>query len=351
MGKLQERLKSKTLGIERQKDDKPAPARPAPAAEVPIAAKPVSMPGQLGAFRNEAQKYLDRIAEKDALIDELRNSSDRVQRIPLALVDDSPYQPRLEYDPEEIDSLAKTMAIATQADPIKVRKVGDRFELISGHRRKRAALSLGWEDIEAIVEIRDDSEAELEAMLLVVGNVKLSDWEYANMYRRALDKNFCKTQAEAASMFGTTQPQVSGCLDMLKLPAPIVEMLEAKPSLFGYECGKTIKGLVNDHPKQLDIIVKGVRRLSEEGAKQGALKGWVLQAISQKEHKAAPRNEKRTITKAGRPVFTTKKDPNSVTVNFKVKSFDHAKFEEDLHQWLTKYADAIEPEQKVGVGK
>lgn len=355
MGKLQDRLKNKTKEIDRAVEtgrqetpelDSSAPGSvPTPP---PAAARPVSMPGQLGAFRVEAQKYLDRIAEKDAQIDVLRSATDRVQSIPLTLVDDSPYQPRLEYDPEEIDSLAKTMAATSQADPIKVRKVGERYELISGHRRKRAAQSLGWDEISAIIEARDDAEAELEAMLLVTGNVKLSDWEYAQMYDRALRKGYAKTQTDAANMFSTVQPAVSGCLAMLELPAPIVEMLNAKPSLFGYDCGKTIKKLVQDHPKHVDIIVKGVRRLSEEGAKQSTLKGWVLQAISQKEHKAVPRDDKRTITNEGRTVFTTKKDAKSLTVNFKAKSFDSDRFDKELHQWLSKYAEGIESTPKSG---
>lgn len=358
MGKLQDRLKNKTKEIDRPLEpvrndtaeaDAGAPG-PVPAAQ-PSAARPVSMPGQLSAFRIEAQKYLDRIAEKDAEIDVLRNATDRVHPIPLALVDDSPYQPRLEYDPEEIDALAKTMAATSQADPIKVRKVGERFELISGHRRKRAAISLGWDEISAIIEAREDAEAELEAMLLVTGNVKLSDWEYAKMYDRALRKGYAKTQTDAANMFSTVQPAVSGCLAMLELPAPIIEMLNAKPSLFGYDCGNTIKKLLHAHPKHLDIIVKGVRRLSEENAKQSTLKGWVLQAISQKEHKAVPRDDTRTITNEGRTVFTTKKDAKSLTVNFKAKSFDSERFEKDLHQWLTKYAEAVESTPKSGDDK
>lgn len=304
------------------------------------------MPGQLGAFRAEAQKYVEQIAQRDALIEELRSSIDHVQRIQLSLVDDSPYQPRLEYDPEEIDALAKTMAAATQADPIKVRKVGDRYELISGHRRKRAALSLGWTEISAIVENRTDEQAELEAMLLVVGSVTLSDYELAKMYRRAQIRKFWKGQREAAAMFGTSQTLVSQRMDMLNLPAPILEMLEAKPSLFGAECGKTIKNLVKDYPDHIDLIVKGVRRLVEENATQNSLKGWVLQAISQQGRKAAPpADENRTITTAdGRAIFTTKKHATSLTVNFKAKKFDNAKFERDFHQWLSEYAKNVDVE-------
>lgn len=348
MSKLQDRLAGKTAAIGRQKGaeqtDQQAPGAnaPSPASAPPAAASrapgPVTMPGQLGAFRQEALRYVEQIKERDAKIAELEASTDRVQSIQLSLVDDSPFQPRLEYDPEEIDALAKTMAAGSQADPIKVRKVGERYELISGHRRKRAALSLGWTEIDAIVENRSDDEAELESMLLVVGSVLLSDYEYAKMYRRALDKNFCKTQQEAANLFGVSQPKVSGCLEMLSLPAPILEMLDAKPSLFSYTTGKEIKALLKEHPKHVDIVVKGVRRLVEESAKQNGLKGWILQAIAQATHKAKPRENTLVITKEGHQVFTTKKSGNAVTVNIKAQGVDDAQFEKDLHQWLNEYA-------------
>jgi ParB family chromosome partitioning protein len=326
----------------------PSPNEPAPptndaGTEAPLTAPtpraPVSMPGQLGAFRNEAQRLLDKIAEKDAEIDALKKSSDRVQRISLALVDDSPYQPRLEYDPAEIDALGKTLVASRQADPIKVRKVGERYELISGHRRKRAALSIGWTEIDAIVEVRTNDEAELESMLLVVANVNLCDYEFAKMYRRALVKKFCKTQEDVAKMFGVTQTAVSHRLNMLTLSAPILEMLEAKPSLLAYTTAGVIKDLIQAHPKHTSLIVKGVRRLVEEGAKQNSLKGWILQAIAQQDRKAKPPQDTRTITRDGHEVFTTKKKTNSVTVSIKAQDMDSSQFEKDLHKWLDEYAN------------
>jgi ParB family chromosome partitioning protein len=351
MGKLEDRLKSKTERMGREgaptaqapvdaapANDTAEPGTQAPAVVTPMRA-PTTMPGQLGAFRNEAKKYQEQIAERDAIIDELNNSTDRVQRIKLADVLDSPYQPRLEYDPLEIDALGKTMAAAGQADPIKVRKKGDKYELISGHRRKRAAQSLGWTEIEAIVEVRTDTEAELEAMLLVVANVKLSDYELAEMYRRALDRKLFKSQEEVAAGLGTVQPAVSGRLAMLDLPAAILEMLRQRPRLLGYQTSNMLHGLLKEHPKHEDIVVQGVRRLMDEGAKQNALKGWILQALAQKTKKAKVDLDTRTITQPdGREVFRTKRTGKSVTVNIRAANLDNTQFESDLHKWLSEYA-------------
>ncbi|WP_426106311.1 ParB/RepB/Spo0J family partition protein [Massilia sp. TSP1-1-2] len=292
-----------------------------------------------GAFSLEAARYENIIAD---LRKQLQAANDHApaRKIPLDLIDDSPYQPRLEIDPEEIDELAKTMAAAHQADPIKVRKVGNRYELISGHRRTKAARTLGWTEIEAVVEQRTDDEAEVEAMLLVVGSIELGDYELAKMYHRALTKGICRTQETCATFFATKQPYVSGRLQMLKLPSAIVAMLDAKPRLFGYECALVIKDLIKDHPGHLDVIVRGVSRLGD-GMKQNSLKGWVKQTIKQGEQQEQ-QDERKTITFKDTPVFTTKRaknDPRSVLVSCKIPGMDVSVFEEKLRAWLQEQAE------------
>ncbi|MCY0916507.1 ParB/RepB/Spo0J family partition protein [Massilia antarctica] len=346
--KLQQRLAGKTAAIQRV-------ASPSEAHEVRGTAnsslstvdsdatsgsrRSMSMPGQLGAFRLEAQKYELVIADLQAKLAAANQGSYTITRIPLPLIDDSPYQPRLEIDPEEIDELAKTMAAAHQADPIKVRRVGDRFELISGHRRVRAARTLGWEEIDAIIEVRNDIEAEVEAMLLVVGNVHLSAYELAKMYDRAISKGIVANQTACAAFFAAKQPVVSACLGMLDLPPEIISLLDSKPRLMGYECAKVVKALIKEHPTHIDTIIRGVARLGE-GMQQNALKGWVRQSIKQSaEHKE---DDRRTITSNGRPVFTTKRDPRSVTVSCKIPGMDIEIFEERLRLWLQEQAKSVD---------
>lgn len=339
--KLQQRLSQKTAAIERSPDSIATNGNATEGAapeQVMGVQRSMTMPGQLGAFRLEAQKYKDIITDLQAQLLTASAGAGDIRRIQLDLIDDSPYQPRMVIDEEEIDDLAKTMAAARQADPIKVRPAGVRYELISGHRRTRAARSLGWEAIDAIIEHRTDAEAEVEAMLLVVGNVSLSDYELAKMYDRAITRGICPTQTACGTFFATRQPQVSARLDMLNLPTEIVNMLEAKPRLFGYECSKVIKALIKDHPGEISVIVRGVERLGE-GMKQNSLKGWVLQAI--KQDQVSTQDARKTITRNGRPVFTTKRDPRSVTIACKNPGMDVAKFEERLRAWLQEQANDL----------
>ncbi|KFC72582.1 MULTISPECIES: ParB/RepB/Spo0J family partition protein [Massilia] len=262
------------------------------------------------------------------------------RKIPVADIVDSPYQPRLKYDPEEIDRLAETMDTAAHADPIKVRMVNGKYELISGHRRIRAARSLGWTEIDAYVEELTDREAQAKTLLLAVGSVGLADYEYALMFATALKEGLCKTQREVASYFGQSTVKVSGCLDMLKLPPKIVRMLDAKPDLFGYQTGAVIKKLCADYPDNLADIERGVQRLTE-GAAQNSLKSWVLQAIKGQAERGGA--EPNLITNGRRLIFTTKisADQRSVVVNCKVPDLDIAAFEKHLQAWLEVQAKEV----------
>lgn len=280
----------------------------------------------------------------------LAAARENARKIAVAEIVDSPYQPRLKYDPEEIDRLAETMDTAAHADPIKVRMVNGKYELISGHRRIRAARSVGWTEIDAYVEELSDREAQAKTLLLAVGSVGLADYEYALMFATALKKGLCKTQREVASYFGQSTVKVSGCLDMLKLPAKIVRMLDAKPDLFGYQTGAVIKKLFADYPDNLAEVERGVQRLME-GAAQNSLKSWVLQAIKGQAERGA--SEPNLITNGRRLIFTTKisADQRSVVVNCKVPDLDIAAFEKHLQAWLelqAKQVSSSAPDEPVG---
>jgi ParB/RepB/Spo0J family partition protein len=272
-----------------------------------------------------------------------RASASNVVSVPLSMVVDSPYQPRLQYDPEEVDQLAETMREATQGEPIRVRMKNGKYELISGHRRVRAARILGWTHIAAYVEVLSDVEAQAKTMVLAVGSVSLSDYELAKMFNTAIEDKLCKNQRAVASYFGFGTTKVNGCLDMLKLPRGVVRFLDARPKLFGYETAVVIKKLYAEYPDKLAEIERGVQRLTE-GATQGSLKAWVLQAIKGQASSAGA--EPNLITRGRRLVFTTKvhADKRAILVNCKLPDMDLAALEKDLQAWLDERAQVLSPD-------
>lgn len=268
----------------------------------------------------------------------VRHAHPGVQKILLSLVDDSPYQPRKEYDPELIDALATTMSTAGHAEPIRVRKKSDgRYELISGHRRKRAASSLGWIEIDAFIEEKDDRRAKTDTMLAAIGSHGLSDFEIAGLLQDALDDGMVSSQRQLSAWSGLNLSKVNACLQMLQLPPSILAYLHKKPSLFSFETSRVIHGLLKDYPDHLADIERGIERIAD-GKPQNTLKGWVLQAI-----KGRPQTDPNLITSSGKLIYTTKRDAaaRAVVVTCKSPDVDMEAFEKKLQAWLEEQATSV----------
>jgi len=234
-------------------------------------------------------------------------------KINLNLIDDSPYQPRKLYDVGDIDDLGHSMVAAGLKEAIKVRRIGDRFELLSGHRRTRAARSLGWVDIDAYIVECSDRDAKLVTMISNEARVNLTDFEKGKLYQEAIQEGFAKNQSEVANLFGTSQAQASKRMAMLKLPEVYVAMLNDKPKMFGVRLSEQIFELIKEYPNEEKLIHTAVMRITEEDADQTSVKQWFLQMVKQKSKK--PSQKPKIITnRNGRQVFTAKLDGRVITV-------------------------------------
>lgn len=255
-----------------------------------------------------------------------------LRKVLLELIDDSPYQPRLAYDPEKIDELAKGLAAAGQQEAVVLRALpSGRYELISGHRRKRAAISIGWVEIDARVEHYSDAEAEKATLLQNEGRADLNDYERAKMFQLAMKRGFAKTQNECAELFSTSQGVVSRCLAMLELPEPILNLLDRQPDLFGLNTAVIIRDLIKQHPDQVELITKGVERL-KDGAEANSLRGWVAQMLAAEGKEPAKRTHSVVANPSGKTVYETRLRPAQRQVILSVK--DTGEDLEEFDRWL-----------------
>ena len=94
-------------------------------------------------------------------------SSTATLDIETGLIDANPFQPRRQFNPTEIESLAESLKEHKQLQPILVRRVGERYQLISGERRLRATVFAGLPTIRAEVRVADD---RLVAELSIIEN-------------------------------------------------------------------------------------------------------------------------------------------------------------------------------------
>jgi len=146
--------------------------------------------------------------------------------IPVDQIDPNPFQPRRDFNTEEIASLAESLKRHEQLQPVLVRRIGDRYQLISGERRLRATIHAGRNTVRA--EIRD-ADDRLVAELAIVENMERKDLnpiEKAMSFKRYIDQHQCKQEA-LASRLGLDRSTVANLMRLLELPQPIIDQVVA----------------------------------------------------------------------------------------------------------------------------
>lgn len=152
-------------------------------------------------------------------------SNSELQRIPLSRIRPNPYQPRREFNVEELADLEASLKASGLLQPITVRRQGDAFELVAGERRFRAATNLGWKEIPAVVREYDDQTMLVLALVENLQRADLNPLDEARGYKRLLEE-FDYTQQQVADAIGKDRTTIANLLRLLSLPAPIQEMVE-----------------------------------------------------------------------------------------------------------------------------
>ena len=126
----------------------------------------------------------------------------RLIEVDPTLVQRNPRQPRDVFDQEEIDQLATSLLDVGMLQPLVVRPIsGDRYELVAGERRMRAAIAAGLPTVPAIVRATEDADLLKEALVETIHRVQLNPLEEAAAYQQLLD-DFGLSQEELASRLG-----------------------------------------------------------------------------------------------------------------------------------------------------
>lgn len=141
-------------------------------------------------------------------------------RLDIRLIDSNPYQPREDFGGEELDSLTDSLRAHGLLQPLVVRAMGDRYQLIAGERRLRAAARAGWTEVPILVVEADERET---AELAIIENLQRKDLnalEKAASFQRYLDNYGC-TQEDLASRLKIDRSTVANLIRLLELPDDI----------------------------------------------------------------------------------------------------------------------------------
>lgn len=151
---------------------------------------------------------------------------DVIAKIAVDIISPNPYQPRMNFEPEAQEELKKSILANGLIQPITVRRTQDnKYQLISGERRLKACIDIGYKDIPAYI-IQVDSEEAMLAMALIenIQREKLNPIEVGHAYKRLMEE--CKlTQEQIADRIGKDRTTVANTIRLLKLPDEIKQNL------------------------------------------------------------------------------------------------------------------------------
>jgi len=154
--------------------------------------------------------------------------------IPLSQISPNPYQPRKSFNEASIDELARSVREHGIVQPLVVTRAGDRYKLIAGERRFRAAQKAGLSSVPAVIkEVAQEGDALQIALIENIQREDLNPMEEALAYHQ-LHEDFGLTQEEISQRVGKERSTVANFLRLLKLPEAVKKLLASGQLSMGH---------------------------------------------------------------------------------------------------------------------
>ena len=163
-----------------------------------------------------------------ALIGEAAHAAASVEtslELDIDLIDPNPEQPRTRFAPANLDELAQSIKVNGVVQPIVVRAVAGRFQIVAGERRWRAAQKAELRRIPAVIrEVADDRLLEL-ALIENIQRQELNPIEEARAFRKLID-SIGLTQEQVAERVGKDRTVITTAIRLLRLPDDVLKLIE-----------------------------------------------------------------------------------------------------------------------------
>ena len=161
-----------------------------------------------------------------ALIDDFAGSEEQgaVTKLPLQKVEPNPNQPRKQFDEEQLQTLADSIAEHGLLQPLAVRDMGGYYQIIAGERRWRACRLAGIEEVPVVIIEADEKKVMELAMVENLQRQDLNPMEEAEGYYTLIHE-FGLSQEQAAEKVGRSRPAVANALRLLSLTGDLRDMV------------------------------------------------------------------------------------------------------------------------------
>ncbi len=212
----------------------------------------------------------------DAIFPETSISDENAQIVELAAEEiiNNPAQPRKEFDEKKIAELAGSISENGLIQPIIVRRIGSKYEIIAGERRYRASREAGLERIPAIIRELPDDEAFKISLIENLQREDLNPMEEAEAYH-TLRKQFKLTHQEIAQSISKDRSTISNMLRLMGLPEDVKAALRSGSVTMGHARAILMLEDYNDQLLLLNKIIKS--GLSVRETEKLASKGFEKQ--------------------------------------------------------------------------
>lgn len=185
--------------------------------------------------------------EKTNVTEERQQSINKLSKIaalvPIENIEVNPFQPRTNFNAENLMDLAKSIKTFGLIQPVTLRSMGDeKFQLISGERRLRASKMAGLKEVPAYIRVANDQEMLEMALVENIQRSNLNALEVAISYQRLMDE--CKLTHDALSTrIGKNRSTITNYVRLLKLPPNIQDSIKKDSISMGH--ARSIAGIEN----------------------------------------------------------------------------------------------------------
>lgn len=164
----------------------------------------------------------------------LSEEKEQLQTLPIEHLQRGKYQPRKDIDPERLQELAESIKAQGIIQPVVVRKIGlEKYEIVAGERRWRAAQLAGLQQVPVVIKEMDDRTAMAIALIENIQREDLNPLEEAEALKRLLDE-FAMTHQQIAEAIGKSRVTVTNLLRLMDLQPEVKKLLVSKQLEMGH---------------------------------------------------------------------------------------------------------------------
>lgn len=178
-----------------------------------------------------------------------------IVNVKIEMLAPSSYQPRKDFNTEALDALVESIKEKGILQPLLVRKNGDKYEIIAGERRWRAAKKAGLLEVPVIEKDLNNQEVLEVALVENLLRENLSAIEEAEGFKRLITE-FSHTHEALSQIVGKSRSYITNTLRLLDLPMAVQELIKNNKLSAGH--ARTLIGLDNAEDIALKIISKGL---------------------------------------------------------------------------------------------